>query len=115
MCYGLGNKVCLAVGTPAEEMPMERLRQVIDANITGTFLMSQVVGRHMLERGKGVMVNVASIAGLSGGQHNTVGYNASKAAVFKLNPAPAVEGRARGIPGKPIRAGRICHPSSHVL
>lgn len=78
-------------GTPAAEMAFERWRQVIDANITGTFLMSQAVGRHMLENEKGSIINVASIAGLSGGQLNTVGYNASKAAVVNLTRALAVE------------------------
>ena len=87
----LVNNAGLTWGAPAEEMPFERWKQVIDANITGTFLMSQMVGRHMLERGKGAMVNVASIAGLKGGQMNTVGYNASKAAVINLTRALAVE------------------------
>src|SRR6266702_1092329 len=87
----LVNNAGLTWGAPAETMPFERWRQVIDANITGTFLMSQSVGRHMLERGKGAMVNVASIAGLKGGQMNTVGYNASKAAVINLTRALAVE------------------------
>ena len=87
----LVNNAGLTWGAPAESMPFERWRQVIDANITGTFLMSQTVGRHMLERKKGAIVNVASIAGLSGGQLNTVGYNASKAAVINLTRALAVE------------------------
>lgn len=87
----LVNNAGLTWGAPAENMPLDRWQQVIDANITGTFLMSQVVGRHMLERNKGVMVNVASIAGLGGGQLNTVGYNASKAAVINLTRALAVE------------------------
>lgn len=79
-------------GTPAENMPLERWKQVIDTNITGTFLMSQAVGRHMLEQKRGgSIINVASIAGLSGGQLNTVGYNASKAAVINLTRALAVE------------------------
>ncbi len=87
----LVNNAGLTWGAPAESMPLERWRQVIDANITGTFLMSQTVGRHMLERKKGAIVNVASIAGLSGGQLNTVGYNASKSAVINLTRALAVE------------------------
>jgi gluconate 5-dehydrogenase len=93
----LVNNAGLTWGAPAEEMPLERWRQVIDANLTGTFLMSQAVGRHMLERGKGAIVNVASIAGLGGGQLNTVGYNASKAAVINLTRAFAIEWAARGI------------------
>src|SRR6266576_5112949 len=93
----LVNNAGLTWGAPAESMPLERWRQVIDANITGTFLMSQAVGRHMLERKKGAIVNVASIAGFGGGQLNTVGYNASKAAVINLTRALAVEWADRGI------------------
>jgi gluconate 5-dehydrogenase len=51
----------------------------------------------MLEQGKGAIVNVASIAGLGGGQLNTVGYNASKAAVINLTRALAVEWGPRNI------------------
>jgi NAD(P)-dependent dehydrogenase (short-subunit alcohol dehydrogenase family) len=93
----LVNNAGLTWGAPAETMPLERWRQVIDANLTGTFLMSQVVGRHMLERNKGTIVNVASIAGLGGGQLQTVGYNASKAAVINLTRALALEWASRGI------------------
>lgn len=92
-------------GTPAENMPLERWQQVIDTNITGTFLMSQAIGRHMLERKKGAIVNVASIAGLGGGQLSTVGYNASKAAVINLTRALAIEWAARGIRVNAIAPG----------
>jgi NAD(P)-dependent dehydrogenase (short-subunit alcohol dehydrogenase family) len=87
----LVNNAGLTWGTPAESMPFARWQQVINANITGTFLMSQTVGRKMLEQKKGNIISVASVAGLSGGQLNTVGYNASKAAVINLTRALAVE------------------------
>jgi len=93
----LVNNAGLTWGAPAETHPLERWQQVIDANITGTFLMSQAVGRHMLERTKGTIVNVASIAGLGGGQMQTVGYNASKAAVINLTRALALEWASRGV------------------
>jgi NAD(P)-dependent dehydrogenase (short-subunit alcohol dehydrogenase family) len=101
----LVNNAGLTWGTPAEHMPLERWRQVIDANITGTFLMSQVVGRHMLAREQGTIINVASIAGLSGGQLNTAGYNASKAAVINLTRALAVEWGAHNIRVNAIAPG----------
>src|SRR6266516_5394236 len=93
----LVNNAGLTWGAPAETMPLERWQQVIDTNITGTFLMSQAVGRHMLERNRGVIVNVASIAGLSGEQLNTVGYNSSKADVINLTRSLAIEWAGRGV------------------
>ncbi len=87
----LVNNAGLTWGTPAESMPLEKWHQVIEANITGTFLMAQAVGRHMLARKKGAIVNIASIAGLSGGQLHTIGYNTSKAAVINLTRSLAIE------------------------
>jgi NAD(P)-dependent dehydrogenase (short-subunit alcohol dehydrogenase family) len=101
----LVNNAGLTWGAPAETHPLDRWQQVIDANITGTFLMSQVVGRHMLERNKGAIINIASIAGLGGGQLNTVGYNASKAAVINLTRAFAIEWATRGIRVNAIAPG----------
>ncbi|MGZ3628354.1 MAG: glucose 1-dehydrogenase [Ktedonobacteraceae bacterium] len=101
----LVNNAGLTWGAPAETMSLERWQQVIDANITGTFLMSQAIGRHMLERKGGAIVNVASIAGLGGGQLNTVGYNSSKAAVINLTRALAIEWAARGIRVNAIAPG----------
>jgi len=111
----LVNNAGLTWGAPAESMPLERWRQVIDANITGTFLMSQAVGRSMLEHKKGAIVNVASIAGLGGGQLNTVGYNASKAAVINLTRALAIEWAARGVRVNAIAPGLFRTRMSEVL
>ena len=111
----LVNNAGLTWGAPAETMPLERWQQVIDANITGTFLMSQAVGRHMLERKKGAIVNVASIAGLGGGQLNTVGYNSSKAAVINLTRVLAVEWATRGIRVNAIAPGLFRTRMSEVL
>src|SRR6266516_1035681 len=111
----LVNNAGLTWGAPAETMPLERWQQVIDANIPATFLMSQAVGRHMLERKKGAIVNVASIAGLGGGQLNTVGYNASKAAVINLTRALAIEWAARGIRVNAIAPGLFRTRMSEVL
>jgi gluconate 5-dehydrogenase len=59
--------------------------------------MSQYAGKHMLERGHGSIVNVASIAGMGGEQLNTIGYNTSKAAVINMTRSLALEWAARGV------------------
>jgi NAD(P)-dependent dehydrogenase (short-subunit alcohol dehydrogenase family) len=75
-------------GAPPTEMPLEKFDRVISVNVRGTFLMSQAVGRRMIERESGgTIVNVASIAALVGGNPDymqTVGYNSSKGAVISM-------------------------------
>jgi NAD(P)-dependent dehydrogenase (short-subunit alcohol dehydrogenase family) len=75
-------------GAPPTEMPLEKFDRVISVNVRGTFLMSQAVGRRMIERQSGgTIVNVASIAALVGGNPDymqTVGYNSSKGAVISM-------------------------------
>src|SRR5215203_2534093 len=75
-------------GAPAEEMPLEKFDLVMQVNVQGTFLMSQAVGRRMIERGEGGrIVNISSIAGLVGGDPEymqTIGYNSSKGAVISM-------------------------------
>ncbi|GHO91278.1 gluconate 5-dehydrogenase [Reticulibacter mediterranei] len=93
----LVNNAGLTWGASAETMPLEKWHQVIEANITGTFLMSQHVGRHMLKCQKGAIVNIASIAGLGGGQRNTIGYNTSKAAIINLTRSLALEWGAQNV------------------
>jgi NAD(P)-dependent dehydrogenase (short-subunit alcohol dehydrogenase family) len=80
-------------GAPAEDMPLERFTAVLDVNVTGTFLVSQTVGRAMIARGQGgKIINIASVAGLVGGHPDyisTIGYNASKGAVISMTRALA--------------------------
>ena len=47
------------------DLPPEALRWVFDLNLMGTILPSQVVGRHMAERGRGVILNITSMAALT--------------------------------------------------
>jgi NAD(P)-dependent dehydrogenase (short-subunit alcohol dehydrogenase family) len=75
-------------GAPPTEMPLEKFDQVIAVNVRGTFLMSQAVGRRMIERGSGgTIINISSVAALVGGHPDymqTVGYNSSKGAIISM-------------------------------
>jgi len=81
-------------GAPAFDMPYEAWQKVIQTNLTGTFLMSQAVGRHMRDQGGGKIINIASVAGLRGSEPealDAVGYNASKGGVITLTRDLAVK------------------------
>jgi len=75
-------------GAPTEDMPLDKFDHVMRVNVRGTFLMSQAVGRRMIERGSGgTIVNIASVAGLVGGKPEymqTIGYNSSKGAIVSM-------------------------------
>ena len=65
--------------------------RIVDTNQKGVFFCSQVVGRHMIERGEGgKVINIASQIGLVG-DHQRVVYCSSKAGVINLTRALALE------------------------
>lgn len=102
------NNAGVTWGAPPEEMPFEKWKQVVDVNLTGTWLCSQAVGREMLERGHGVMVNIASISGLVGSvgvEMSIPGYAASKAGVLGLTRELAAQWGPRGIRVNAIAPG----------
>jgi gluconate 5-dehydrogenase len=105
----LVNNAGVTWGAPAEEMPLDKWRQVIDVNLTGTWLFSQECGRRMLARGAGgVIINTASIAGLRGGVGDDIslaGYCASKAGVLGLTRELAGRWGRRGIRVNAIAPG----------
>src|SRR5262249_16921977 len=75
-------------GAPPEQMPLDKFAQVMDVNVKGTFIMSQLVGNAMIARGQGgKIINIASVAGLVGGNPKylqVVGYHASKGAIVNM-------------------------------
>lgn len=85
------------IGTFAHshEQPLEEWRRIIDVNLTGTFLVTQVCLPHLLEHG-GNIVNTTSTAGLVG-QPYCAAYAASKGGVVMLTKALAREYVERGI------------------
>ena len=96
-------------GAPAAEMPLEKFDQVVQVNVRGTFLMSQTVGRRMIERGEGgKIVNISSVAGLVGGHPDymqTIGYNSSKGAVISMTRDLATAWAPHGINVNAIAPG----------
>ncbi|MFG1351398.1 SDR family oxidoreductase [Xanthobacter autotrophicus] len=97
----LVNNAGATWGAPAEAYPPQGWAKVMDLNLNRLFdLTREVAARAMLPQECGRIVNIASIAGLTGnlpGMEGTVAYNASKGGVISLTRALAAEWGARGI------------------
>ena len=63
----LVNNAGVGARVATVDMPTERWDRVVDVGLNGVFYSSRAVGRHMLERRAGAVVNVSSIMGLTGG------------------------------------------------
>lgn len=86
------------VPTPTLDLPLETWRQLIDLNLTSTFLCTKLLGRAMVERRQGRVINIASISGMVanrgiGGRS----YETAKAAVIQFTRATAADWAHAGV------------------
>ena len=88
------------------EIPEEAWDLVIDVNLKGTFLMSRAVIPHMLERGSGRIISMASVSGKRGTARRGA-YTASKFGVIGLTQVMAQELGAHGITVNAICPGSV--------
>lgn len=86
----LVNNVGVAPGNLAELVEEKDLDQILDVNIKGTFLMTQAVARHMIERKAGRIINISSQAGTVALRGEAI-YCMSKAAINHLTRCLAAE------------------------
>jgi D-threitol dehydrogenase (NAD+) len=92
----LVNSAGVARLAPAEELSQKFWDDTIAINLTGTFQMSQAVGRHMLAAGRGVIINMASQAATVAIDEH-VAYCASKFGVVGITKVLAAEWAGRGV------------------
>jgi NAD(P)-dependent dehydrogenase (short-subunit alcohol dehydrogenase family) len=81
-------------GAPTEDYPLEGWKKVIDVNVTGTFLCSQLIGKEMIKGGSGKIINVSSIFGGVGTISqvmDAIAYNTSKGAMEAFTKDLAVK------------------------
>jgi NAD(P)-dependent dehydrogenase (short-subunit alcohol dehydrogenase family) len=87
----LVNNAGRAIRKSAVEVAKEEWDAVLALNLTALFLCSRLAQPYMRQRGRGAIVNLASIMGLSGGIYPNASYQASKGGVVNLTRALALE------------------------
>jgi 2-deoxy-D-gluconate 3-dehydrogenase len=90
--------------TPAVDFSEEDWSAVIDVNLSAVFRLSQLAGRHMVERGSGKIINIASLLSFQGGV-TVPSYAASKGGVAQLTKALANEWASKGVNVNAIAPG----------
>ena len=104
-CHGIGQWV------PAEEMSEEDWDNMLNINLKGVFLMCQAVGRHMIKRRSGKIINIASTSGnFVDRPQPQAHYNASKAGVIMLTKSLAAEWAKYGINVNSVSPGFTLTP-----
>ena len=93
-----------------EDIPEDQWEGMMRTNVTGLFLVTQAVGRTMLARGKGKIINIASLLGVKAVPQRLC-YSVSKAAVIHLTRALALEWAPRGVTVNCIAPGYLDIPS----
>ncbi|WP_342236688.1 SDR family oxidoreductase [Inquilinus sp. OTU3971] len=104
-CAGIAN------ATAAEDLPEAQWQRTIDVNLTGVFLSAQAEARVMLQRGRGSIVNIASMSGsIVNRGLLQAHYNTSKAGVIHLTKSLAMEWADRGLRVNAISPGYTLTP-----
>ena len=114
----LVNNAGATWGSPAEDHPLDAWDKVMNLNVRGYFLLSQAVAKSsMIPRGRGRIINIASIAGLAGNpsEMRTIAYNTSKGAVVNFTRALAGEWGEHGITVNAICPGFFPSKMTHGL
>lgn len=100
--------------SPAALHSDEDFDHVLDVNLRTTFILTREVGRGMIERGHGKIVNTASLLSFQGGI-NVPGYTASKSAVAGLTRAFANEWAAGGVNVNAVAPGYVATANTAAL
>jgi NAD(P)-dependent dehydrogenase (short-subunit alcohol dehydrogenase family) len=107
----LVNNAAVPLKKPALEVTAEEWETVIDTGLTGTFFMSQQMGRHRVAvKRPGCIIHIASTHGLVALEGRSV-YGIAKAGVMHMARALAIEWAEHGIRVNAVAPGRVDTPS----
>jgi NAD(P)-dependent dehydrogenase (short-subunit alcohol dehydrogenase family) len=106
---GVVNCAGIAADHHVFDTSAEFFRKILDINVVGTFIVGKAAALRMKDRGRGAIVNIASISGLRGSKGRSA-YGASKGAVVTLTQVMAVDLADHGLRVNAIAPGPIETP-----
>ncbi len=117
---GLVNNAGISRAAMADRMTLETWQSVIDVNLTGSFLVLQAVGKHMIGKAKSGVVGERSIVNIASdaGRRGTIGqinYGSAKAGVLGLTMSAAREWARFGIRVNAVSFGVVETPMTETI
>jgi len=109
----VNNAGDLVQRTPLLEMTEELWRKVLDLNLSSALFVTQAAVPGMIERGRGTIVNVSSLAAHNGGGPGALAYAAAKGGLISLTKAMAKELAPKGLRLNCVSPGLIGETSFH--
>lgn len=111
---GLINNAGMQFRTPLEDFPAEMFETLFRTNVTSAFLVGQAVARAMIKRGKGRIINIASVQSALA-RPGIAPYTATKGAVANLTKGMATDWAKYGLQVNAIAPGYFKTPLNQAL
>lgn len=108
------NNAGMQYRTPLEDFPADRWEQLLKTNISSVFYVGQAVAKHMIARGRGKIVNIASVQSALA-RPGIAPYTATKGAVMNLTRGMATDWARYGLQINALAPGYFKTPLNQAL
>ena len=108
------NNAGMQFRTPLEDFPVDRWEQLLTTNISSVFYVGQAVARHMIARGRGKIINIASVQSELA-RPGIAPYTATKGAVKNLTRGMCADWAKHGLQINAIAPGYFKTPLNQAL
>lgn len=99
---------------PLEDFPLPTFQEVLRANIESVFIVGQAVAKHMIARGRGKIINIASLMS-EAARYSVAPYTAAKGAVKQLTKGMCTDWARHGLQINAIGPGYFATPLNQAL